>query len=300
MKMRRTTSVRGGGLAACVAALALAAGSMGEDAPPRIGGMPWHLADVWWTFTPLPPLESLSVDVEVRGEIPADTRLYCAPIGGARLGGEQFYGGLQTRSDGKSPATGGRLEVIGPGAIFSRWGERSLDAVRRSLGGYHESSGHEGDFISVRQRFPWTPGRYTYSIRRLDVEGTNAWFGAFVRSRDSGEEVYVGALRFPGAAPRLHEQLASFVEIYGPAIPVGSIPKVTVTYGNWRINGSAVEPVEVLAAFERDVPQVAAAALEDGLLVIRLGDPVDRESEPGVRSDRKAFFKTLKQKDRIY
>jgi hypothetical protein len=281
----------------------LACAASGEEpkaaAQPRIGPMPWHLTDVWWTFPSSPALESISVDVDVRGDIPVEARLYCSPIGGAQLGGEQFYGGIQTKSDGKSPETGGQLTVIGPGAIFSRWGERSLDAVRRSLGGYQESSGHEGDFISVRQKFPWTVGRYTYSIRKLEVErtggSTNAWFGAFVRSHQSGDEVYVGALRFPGAEPKLREQLASFVEIYGPAIAVDRIPRVTVRYGNWVINGEKAEPREVVAEFARDVPQCAVVSLEEGLLVIRVGDPVDRAKEPGIRSNRKAFFKVLKQ-----
>ena len=54
------------------------------------------------------------------------------------------------------------------------------------------------------------------------------WVGAFVYSRENDENIFIGALRFPGENLVLASKLASFVEIYGQLIPVEQIPKLTV------------------------------------------------------------------------
>jgi hypothetical protein len=33
-------------------------------------------------------------------------------------------------------------------------------------GGFCQSSGHEGDFVSVRRPYAWTKGKYTYRLTR--------------------------------------------------------------------------------------------------------------------------------------
>jgi hypothetical protein len=38
-----------------------------------------------------------------------------------------------------------KIRILGPGFLFSMWGERSLDAIRPSEGGFCQSSGHEKD-----------------------------------------------------------------------------------------------------------------------------------------------------------
>ena len=76
-------------------------------------------------------------------DLPASTNLYIAPIGLGHLNKIPFYGGIQTQIDGNSKEDR-RLRKLGPGFLMSMWGERSPAAIRPSLGGFWQSSGHEG------------------------------------------------------------------------------------------------------------------------------------------------------------
>lgn len=138
-----------------------------EDA---VGNTPWHYVDYWWHFEKPVVFQSYSVDIEISGEVDPNQKLYIAPIGIGHLNGKGFYGGIQTQTDGFTPETGKQRQYIGKGAIFSRWDERDFAAIRRSQGGLWESGGYEGPFISVRNHYPWTQGRHTYSVRRLETE----------------------------------------------------------------------------------------------------------------------------------
>lgn len=64
-----------------------------------------------------------------------------------------------------------------------------------------------------------------------------AWVGAFVYSHEKDENVFFGALRFKAEDLVLSRKVASFIEIYGPCVPVSEIPAVTVSFGNLRTNG---------------------------------------------------------------
>jgi hypothetical protein len=111
---------------------------------------PWHLVDIWWNTGEDRAFENYSIDVSISDDVPSSVRLYVAPIGIASLGGTKFYGGIQTMTDGYTKQDR-RLRKIGPGLLMSMWGERSEEAIRPSVGGLFQSSGHEGDFVSVRR-----------------------------------------------------------------------------------------------------------------------------------------------------
>lgn len=246
-----------------------------EDAP-KIKQPPWHLVDIWWDTGKDWPFESYSIEATLHEAVPADVRLYIAPIGIAHLEKTPFYGGLQTQSDGNTKQDR-RLRKLGPGLLMSMWGQRSLDAIRPSLGGFCQSSGHEGDFVSVRRPYAWAPGRYTYRVVRMDKELVEnkpyTWVGAFVYCHAKDENVFIGALRFPGENLTLGRKLASFVEIYGPAIPIQNIPKATITFGNLRVNGLPVENVRASAHYPPEVPARANTTAQRGLLEVRIGEP---------------------------
>jgi len=255
----------------------LAAPALADEQPSK--PPPWHLVDIWWNTGEDRAFESYSIDVTISDNVPSSVRLYVAPIGIASLSGTKFYGGIQTMSDGYTKQDR-RLRRIGPGFLMSMWGERSEEAIRPSVGGLFQSSGHEGDFVSVRRSYEWTKGAYTYRVVRMDREAvgewTFTWVGAFVYSHEKDENIFVGALRFPGENLVLDKSLASFVEIYGPRIPVEDIPEVTVTFGNLRVNGEAVKNPSATALYPKDVPDYAEAAGEDGNVVVRVGKPVER------------------------
>ncbi len=260
-----------------------AAAPAAEDtdvAPP-----PWHLIDIWWDIGEDRAFESYSIDATISDDLPPTVNLYVAPLGIAQLSGTMFYGGIQTQADGNTRRDQ-RLRKIGPGFLMSMWGERSPDAIRPSAGGLWQSSGHEGDFVSVRRPYEWKKGRYTYRVVRMDREVVDGkpctWVGAFVYSHDNDENIFVGALRFPGENLVLGRKVASFVEVYGRPIPVDQIPKVTVTFGNLRVNGTPVEKPSATAVYPRRVPDYAEAVVQDGQLVVQVGEPVPERTRREV------------------
>jgi hypothetical protein len=261
-----------------VVATALSGSGIVFAEEPEYARMPWHLVDLWWDLGEDTPFESYSIDVTISEDVPSTTNLYIAPIGIAHLNKIPFYGGIQTQTDGHTK-TSGRIRKIGHGLLMSMWGERSLDAIRPSIGGLCQSSGHEGDFVSVRRPYEWSKGTYTYRVVRMDEEiidgKTHTWVGAFVYSHEKDENVFIGALRFKAEDLVLSKSVASFVEVYGQRIPVVEIPKVTVTFGNLRINGQAANVSAVQAIYPKGVPDYADAKLKDGWVIIEVGEPVE-------------------------
>ncbi len=244
----------------------------------KFARMPWHLVDLWWDMGEDTPFESYSVDVTISDDIPSTKNLYIAPIGLGHLSKTPFYGGIQTQADGYTKQNK-QLRKIGPGFLMSMWGERSFDAIRPSLGGFYQSSGHEGDFVSIRRPYKWTMGTYTYKIIRMDKEIINnkphTWVGAFVYSHEKDENIFIGALRFKGDNLILSRKIASFVEVYGQRKPVAEIPKLTVTFGNLQVNGKTASIKSVEAIYPKDVPDYAAAKTNAGSVVIKVGQPIE-------------------------
>ncbi|WP_020471813.1 DUF3472 domain-containing protein [Zavarzinella formosa] len=271
----------------------LAAGLLtvnGAGQPPKeekkYASMPWHLIDTWWDIGAETPFESLAVEVTISDDVPSSVNLYISPIGLGHLSKTPFYGGIQTQSDGNTKKDT-KLRTLGPGFLFSMWGERSLDAIRPSDGGFLQSSGHEGDFVSVRRPYAWKKGKYTYRLTRMDQEMIDGkpytWVGAFVYSHEKDENVFVGALRFKGEKLVLDRKVANFVEIYGRLRPVADIPKVTVTFGPPVVNGKPAPNPSAEAIYPKGVPDYAEAAAKDGSLVITVGTPVEGREKRRVK-----------------
>ena len=246
---------------------------------------PWHLVDLWWDIGKESPFESYSIDVDISDDVPSTKNLYIAPIGIAHLGKTPFYGGIQTQVDGYTKRDQ-HLRKIGPGFIFSMWGERSLNAIRPSIGGFCQSSGHEGDFVSVRRPYEWKKGKFTYKVVRMDKEEIDGqpstWVGVFVFSHEKDENVFVGALRFKGENLVLAGKVASFVEVYRPRIPVEEIPKLTVTFGNLVVNGKPVKVKTASAIYPKSIPDYAEAVGKDEAVVVTVGQAVEDRKERKV------------------
>ncbi|MGA2031273.1 MAG: hypothetical protein ABSG68_03365 [Thermoguttaceae bacterium] len=269
-----------------VAVALIAAQAQAEQSKPDYPPPPWHLVDLWWNLGQDTPFESYSIDVDISDDVPPASNLYIAPIGIGYLSKTPFYGGIQTQADGYTKRDP-HLRKIGPGFIFSMWGQRSLDAMQPSIGGFCQSSGHEGDFVSVRRPYEWKKGKYTYRVVRMDKEEVGGkpftWVGVLVYSHDKDENVFVGALRFPGENLVLTQKVASFVEIYGQRIPVTEIPKVTVAFGNLTVNRKPVKVASAEAIYPNKVPDYAEVAAKDGALVVSVGQPVQNRKERKVQ-----------------
>lgn len=269
-----------------VLAFAPAAGRDQPKGEKKYASMPWHLVDIWWDIGGETPFESLAVDVTISDDVPSSVNLYIAPIGLGHLSKTAFYGGIQTQSDGytkKDP----KLRTIGPGFLFSMWGERSADAIRPPDGGFFQSSGHEGDFVSVHRPFEWKKGKYTYRLSKMDaleIDGKPyTWVGAFVYSHDKDENLFVGALRFKGEKLVLDRKVANFVEVYGRRRPAADSPKVTVTFGPPIVNGKAPKNPKAEAIYPKGVPDYADTVAKDGSLVVTVGQPVEGREKRRVK-----------------
>jgi len=266
--------------------LPLASARAADDAPAKIKPTPWHLVDIWWNTGQDRPFESYAIDVTISDEVPSNVNLYIAPIGLGHLSKTPFYGGIQTQTDGYTKQNR-RLRKIGPGLLMSMWGERSLDAIRPSVGGLCQSSGHEGDFISVRRPYKWKKGKFTYRIVRMDKQVVKkkpyTWVGAFLYSHQKEENVFIGALRFPGENLVLAKQLAGFVEIYGQAIPLEQIPKLSVTFGNLRVNGQAIKKPAAIAIYPKGVPDYANAIASQGQVIVQVGQKVEDRKQRRIK-----------------
>ena len=117
---------------------------------------------------------------------------------------------------------------------------------------------------------------------RDEADGKPAtWVGAFVHSHEKDENIFVGALRFPGENPRLGAKVANFVEIYGAKKPVSEIPRLEIVFGPPVVNGRKAAVVAADAVYPKGVPDVATTTAIDGNLVVRLGDEL--ESRPARR-----------------
>ena len=111
----------------------------------------------------------------------------------------------------------------------------------------------------------------------------HTWVTASVVSHANKKTFPIGALRFPGAKLRLSRQLAGFIEIYGPRIPLKQIPQITVTFETWRINGKATPPTRAVAVYPRNVPQYATSRADGKKTLGTIGTPVDRTKAKGTR-----------------
>lgn len=273
-------------LACFMLLLALPTTADAQEKKDKYARMPWHLVDLWWDTGKNMSFESYSIDVTISEDVPATSNLYIAPIGLGHLSKTPFYGGIQTQADGHRKDDP-RIRKIGPGFLMSMWGERSLDAIRPSEGGFCQSSGHEGDFVSVRRSYAWKKGTYTYRVVKMDKEFVAGkpvtWVGAFVYCHEKDENVFVGALRFKGEGLVLDRKIASFVEVYGSRIPVSEIPKVVVTFGNLKVNGEPLKDPPVEAIYPKGVPDYANAKAHEGSVVIEVGKAVENRVKRQVR-----------------
>ncbi|MCA9269595.1 MAG: hypothetical protein KDA41_14035, partial [Planctomycetales bacterium] len=72
----------------------------------------------------------------------------------------------------------------------------------------------------------------------------------------------------------LSPKVASFVEIYGSAIPTADIPRVDVLFSNLRVNGKLIAAPGASAHYPSGVPDFAAARAEGNGVLVRVGEEV--------------------------
>ncbi|MFD0895179.1 hypothetical protein KBB96_00520 [Luteolibacter ambystomatis] len=232
----------------------------------KLPGLPWHMVNLWWhTKGEVRDFSEFSVDIDISTDIPADQyNLYISPFCGS-INGSMIYGGIQTNCNGwdaMQPGDHKRLHG-GHGFIFSRWSDKpdlTLADVRATPGGFVEAADYEGNFVSGRRPYPWTAGKYTFSLRRLDTQITDGkpftWVGAFVHEHATHKDVFVNALRFPGDKLVHNGRNAAFLEFYSTEKlhkrpDIAALPPLEVKFSNLRFNGAPADLSKVDTAFIR-------------------------------------------------
>jgi len=160
-------------VALAVCFLSPGASAVSADAQ-QYARMPWHLVDLWWDLGKESPFQSYSIDVTISDDVPSTTNLYIAPIGIAHLNKIPFYGGIQTQADGNTKSDR-LLRKIGPGFLMSMWGERSLEAIRKSKDGS----------ISIEVGEP-VEGR---TDRRVEIDPTEVGVGSQADKRSQTSQL---------------------------------------------------------------------------------------------------------------
>ena len=251
---------------------------------------PWHMVDIDYNFTNDIEFDKLSVDVSIKDKVSKDEFLYIAPFCG-EINGVLFYAGIQTQCGGyhnlMHNEEKSEYHEIGKALIFSRWQTREVKGLQKAPNGVCESSGYEGDFISVRNAFDWDNGTYTLSlINTHETIRLNGELHTFVElqayDHQNNKTVGCGKLAFPGEHLVLEKRNFMFVELYSEYTKISDTPKGTVSMGNFtyqspsKTSVSRVSIEEAVALYDMDQPQWARSVLENQLFTVQFGRPYAR------------------------
>ena len=260
---------------------------------------PWHLVDVFYELKEVSNFKSLSIDVDISDSIPDSTALYIAPFGIGSINNHYFYGGIQTQADGflHKPyhQNSEAISKIGRGIIFSRWDQRSTDAIQLAPNGYASSNDDEGDFISVRNKFHWGKGKYRLTLfatdKHVSVNDTICTFvGMEIYSYGNKTNQLAGYLAFPGKELKLEKTLAIFVELYGDKSSMSDVPTCKIKLSNFKLNQQNMNPKKVSAIYDRKYPQWANATKDNETITIEIGKPFQRKNYYITESDCNLIF----------
>ncbi len=73
------------------------------------------------------------------------------------------------------------------------------------------------------------------------------------------------------------------VEVSGPRIPLGEIPKLTVTFSNLRVNEKPVKVAWADAVYPKNVPDYADVTNATDALVVKVGQSVENRKARRAR-----------------
>ena len=235
--------------------------STAENSPPDPQTKtPWHLVDVvLYSENEPKDIQSYCTTLTIQGHVPDNINLYIVPFQ-ERINQIRFYGGIQTRIDGSTDKNNltNTFVARNRGAIFSRWEERHVGAIRQAPGGLVASSGHEGDFIGVRNDFAWSEGAYRLCLHKSDVVegeplpasykpediayGWGRYEHTYVRmvatDMRTDATTTIGALAFPGKTLSLSAPNVIFVEIYGHGgtFYIKDVPSFSLSFSHFQVD----------------------------------------------------------------
>ena len=188
------------------------------------------MAAVWWYWEHdsdgnLPAFRELEISFTIHNNIDdfSDVNGIYLMLAHSKISDAGLYFGLQTDVFSPEPPY-----WRGKGLIFSRWKTRDLANARYSEeNGWTQSSGHEGDFIGVRQSYDWGAGNYRVRMAPDGKDSDGEWFGLWITDLATGVTTWIGSLKFPllNGTATIHPPSYTTVEIYGERIRPIDIPE---------------------------------------------------------------------------
>jgi hypothetical protein len=250
---------------------------------------PWHMLDIYYESYELSeaPFQSYAIDFELNSDVSDTFNLYLAPFGLGAINGVHFYGGIQTHCGGykdvnhkknNSPFTD-----LGRSIIFSRWDETDGKAIVMEEGGVCEIGDDEGNFLSVRNRFEWSKGKYTITVYNTSEEimineVLHTLVGMKIYDHQTGLTVNAGKLAFPGKELYLKPDMALFAEMYNEPRTLDQTPTLLMKFDNFRFNDQPVDIIEPIAIFPYNLPQWADARCNGNTIEALIGHAFIRNS----------------------
>jgi hypothetical protein len=241
---------------------------------------PFHLVDIDYKMEEDVEFTSFSIDIELMEDISQDHYLYIAPFGLGNLNETSFYGGFQTHCGGfkntdhiERPT---KFKDLGRALIFSRWGDRNPLIMRPVKDGVCESGDYEGDFLSVRNQFEWKKGKYKMTLYKTDQtimlnDTLHTFVGMKITALNTQETFEAGYLAFPGSKLILDQNLAIFAELYDGSTNHKDLPKITIHFSNFEVNGNRFVPKNVWAIYDISQPILTTAQFRDETITIEVG-----------------------------
>ncbi len=214
-------------------ALFIAALSLASFPAARIGCLYWGFD---WPSSADFNITQLDVDLTIVNDLDTNICLYYATElnCGTQSSQTHFYFGLQTNLQGR-----------GKGLLFSRWD--TTDSSNAKGAGTPDSwvevGTYEGNFVGVRRLYNWTNHHYILRLTSLPEEDDEIgrWFHFTLVDTETGEETYVGGLRFfkdsSGRYPTVLTQgYGCWIEQPVPVSAPEDVPQWTIGIGRPSAN----------------------------------------------------------------
>jgi len=202
------------------------------------------LGSVWWNFG-VNYFKSLYANITIYAEPSNNDGLYFQMYQG-KINNVVFYFGLQTKIS--NPNTGTKDK----GLIFSRWDTRDLSNVKTVEGGWSESAGYEGDFVSIRKHYEWATHSYKFKIAYIESDDVGDWYGVWIYDLNNSTEDFLGSIRFPSTEPSksgIANGGGTWIELYSKEIKQTPIPSWHVSIDGIYANESMISPKSATSAY---------------------------------------------------
>lgn len=220
-------------LTACLTTLLLtniyqpAALALAESSSEEAGEVHQHQSGADYAYWHFSGLDSTfwNVDQYIQVQQKAPTTFWAMQVFFADSN-DAGYMGLQQRAAGE-----------GDIAIFSLW---NANAARGSSCG---TFGGEGVGYSCRMPFDVIEGNwYRLRLWRMETEGANQWWGAWIYSYNTNTDYYVGSIRVPAKGHSTINGVLNFSEYWGQSVDCDKVPLslVNLTQPAANSNGDEV------------------------------------------------------------